>query len=94
MDKFILASVDFHWQKVAMVIAGALADSDFEFPEADDDASLVAEHVQVLVSLGQLEARGDTSNWRFSEVRKVAAESAHGRSAYAQGFRGSHQRSA
>lgn len=55
-----------------MVVARALADSGLEFPEAHDDASLVAERVQALVVLGQLEAQGDTSSWRFSEVRQVA----------------------
>ncbi|WDI93393.1 DUF3658 domain-containing protein [Xanthomonas campestris] len=72
MDKFILASIDSHWQKVALVVGRALANPHFAFPEVDDDASLVGERVQALVALGQLEAHGDTSNWRFSEVRRVA----------------------
>jgi hypothetical protein len=70
LDKFILASVDSHWQKVAMVVARALTDPDLEFPETDDDASFVAGRVRALVALGQLEAQGDTSNWRYSEVRR------------------------
>lgn len=72
LDQFILSSIDSNWQKVAMVIAKALADQELDFPESEDDAGFIASRVNELIRAGHLEASGDTSNWRFSEVRRVA----------------------
>jgi hypothetical protein len=72
LDQFILASVDSHWQKVAMVVARALGDPHLDFPETEDDAAFVASRVEALVALGQLDAQGEVSNWRYSEVRRAA----------------------
>lgn len=71
LDQFILNSVDSNWQKVAMVIARALADQDLDLPESEDDAGFVVSRVNELIRIGHLEANGDTSNWRFSEVRRA-----------------------
>ncbi len=73
LDKFILDVVGSNWQKVAMVVARALTDPHLEFPDSEDDAGLLASRVDQLVQAGQLEASGDTSDWRFSEVRRAAA---------------------
>lgn len=71
LDQFILNSVDSNWQKVAMVIAKTLADQELDFPESEDDAEFVASRVDELIRAGHLEASGDASNWRFSEVRRT-----------------------
>jgi len=55
-----------------MVIAKALADQELDFPESEDDAGFIASRVNELIRAGHLEASGDTRNWRFSEVRRVA----------------------
>jgi hypothetical protein len=54
-----------------MVVAKALADQDLDFPESEDDAGFIASRVNELIRAGHLEASGDASNWRFSEVRRV-----------------------
>ncbi len=72
LDQFILNSVDSNWQKVAMVIAKALADQELDFPESEDDAGFVASRVNELILAGHLEVSGDASSWRFSEVRRAA----------------------
>ena len=72
LDKFVLDAVDSNWQKVAMVVAKALTDHDLKFPESDDDAEFVASRIRQLVQTGQLEASGDISDWRFSEIRRAA----------------------
>lgn len=55
-----------------MIIAKALADQDLNFPESDDHAGHVASRVNELIRAGHLEGSGDTSNWRFSEVRRTS----------------------
>lgn len=72
VDQSILDTLDLHWQKVAMVIAKALADENLDFPETEDNAAMVAGRVDALVRTGHLEAIGDINDWRFSEVRRVA----------------------
>jgi hypothetical protein len=72
LDQFILNSVDSNWQKVAMVIAKALADQELDFPESEDDAGFVASRINELILADHLEASGDASDWRFSEVRRAA----------------------
>ena len=76
LDQFILYAIDSNWQKVAMVIAKAMTDHELDFPESDDDAGYVADRVGDLIRAGHLEARGDTSNWRFSEVRRAVPQGA------------------
>ena len=71
LDQFILDAVDSDWQKIAMVVAKALTDQDLDFPESEDDAGYVASRVDELIRTGHLEASGDTSDWRFSEVRRA-----------------------
>jgi hypothetical protein len=73
LDRFILDAVGSSWQKVAMVVASALTEQYLEFPDSEDDAGFIASRVAQLVQAGQLEASGDISDWRFSEVRRAAA---------------------
>jgi hypothetical protein len=61
--------VNYHWQKVAMVIARLLKSPQFEM--IDDPSELVAKRVASLVDTGTLESQGDINNWRHSEVRRA-----------------------
>ena len=60
------------WLKVARVVAFAHRDSGLP----DDEAALetVALELEKLVKTGTLEAVGDISNWRESEVRLADVE--------------------
>lgn len=71
-DQFILNFVDSNWQKVAMVIAKALATMSWGSPKSEEDARFVANRVNELIWTGHPEANGDTGNWRFNEVRRAS----------------------
>ena len=67
MDVMILSSASDRWQKVARIVALV---SD----RMDDGTKFetIAARILALVAEGKLEAKGDLSRWRFSEVRKTA----------------------
>ena len=71
LDEFILNAAGENWRKVAMVIAMALTDPGLEFPETDDDETLIANRIEALILQEALEVRGDPSKWRFSEIRRI-----------------------
>lgn len=64
LDSLILACSSERWQKVARIIAQvadrATAGGNFE---------MIASRIRTLVEDGKLEAKGDLSQWRYSEVR-------------------------
>ena len=62
LDTLILATVQPDWRKVAFVIASVCHSSN-----ADEQS--VASRIGQMVADRQLEAQGDLSKWRFSEVR-------------------------
>ncbi len=66
IDEALIANVGQRWRKVAMVLALAAEQL------ASDNFDLLAERLQLLVAGGQLEAQGDLSRWRHSEVRLAA----------------------
>ena len=70
VDRLILSFAQVQWRKVAMIISKVVGASG----RGGDDAELhdVAERVRVLVDDGRLQARGDLSKWRHSEVRLPA----------------------
>jgi hypothetical protein len=70
LDEVILATVGPHWTKVAMVIARASEAQSSMVPGDDDDLKAFGQRIEALVASGALEARGDVTNWRHSEVRK------------------------
>ena len=70
IDQFILASIDYNWQKVAMIVARALTEPGLDFPNTENDAEFVARRIEVLISTGRLESKGNTTSWRHSEVRR------------------------
>jgi hypothetical protein len=67
VDRLILSFAQVQWRKVAMIIAKVVDASG----RPGDDAEFhdVAERVRALVEDGRLEAQGDLSKWRHSEVR-------------------------
>jgi hypothetical protein len=62
------------WLKVARIIGDVLKDCERNELEASEDA--VADAVRDLVEAGRLEARGDISRWRYSEVKLAGVEDA------------------
>lgn len=43
-------------------------------PAGDEECEAISRRIDGLISSGILAARGDTSNWRFSEVRRAKRE--------------------
>ncbi|APP74522.1 DUF3658 domain-containing protein [Xanthomonas vesicatoria] len=78
IDAFITAAVDTQWQKVALLIARALTDEQLNLADVQDATDHIAQRIACLVRSGRLEAAGDVSDWRHSEVR-LAAHSPHAR---------------
>ncbi|KQR10668.1 MULTISPECIES: DUF3658 domain-containing protein [Xanthomonas] len=76
IDAFVTDAVDTQWQKVAMIIARALTDAQLKLADVEDAADHVAQRIARLVRSGRLEAAGDITDWRHSEVR-LAAHSPH-----------------
>jgi hypothetical protein len=75
VDGLILSFAKVQWRKVAMIISQVLCeyrrrgvDID-EVGVADRICDGVAERIRALVEDGQLEAQGNLSRWRHSEVR-------------------------
>ena len=66
IDEALMASVQGHWRKGARVLVLA---ADKLGWDSDDDFNRLARRVEVLTADRQLEAQGDLSRWRHSEVR-------------------------
>ena len=67
LDQLILSQADSRWLKVVMVLAKTSRAAEKSGVVLDDD-TIYARLVH-LVSSGQLEAVGDITDWRHSEVR-------------------------
>jgi hypothetical protein len=67
IEQIILSCARSNWQKTAMVIARAEAECQRRSIEISHEA--LADHLKSLVTRGQLEAVGNLSLWRHSEVR-------------------------
>ena len=67
LDNSILTVCSTRWQKLAMIIARVGEMLSRESSAEDHDR--IAERVAALVAGGRLEAQGDLTNWRHSEVR-------------------------
>ena len=65
LDKLILSFVTDRFQKTAMVIAKVFFHCGLHSPVGEDD---IGARVYALVHQGKLEALGDLTQWRFSEV--------------------------
>jgi hypothetical protein len=65
IDTLILSLTSDRWQKVARIIA-LVSDRVAE----GTDFEIIAARIRVLVEEGKLQAKGDLSRWRHSEVRR------------------------
>ena len=71
LGSLILSYAGEHWRKVAMIIGRVLT----EFERAgtrkttDADQYEIADRIRALVEEGKLEAQGNLSRWRHSEVK-------------------------
>jgi hypothetical protein len=71
LDARILADANGRWRKVARII------SIVSDPAADGkDFAVIEARIRALVNDGKLEAKGDLSHWRHSEVRRTQSGSA------------------
>jgi Protein of unknown function len=64
--RLILSFAKVQWRKVAMIISQVLDDYRQRGVEVEDG---VAERICALVENGPLEAQGNLSRWRHSEVK-------------------------
>jgi hypothetical protein len=68
IDAAILSALGERWTKIAMVIARVADILGSDLP-ADEGYEVISRRIDVLVHDGRLSAKGDTKNWRFSEIR-------------------------
>jgi hypothetical protein len=57
------------WRKVAMIISEVLFEFERAGTRTSEDQFRIADRIQALVEAGELQAEGDVSLWRHSEVR-------------------------
>ena len=71
LDALILDSVIQRYLKVARIIVdvGEKIDPDNYLTMSHEDHDKIAQRIYALVENGQLEAQGDISKWRYSEIR-------------------------
>jgi uncharacterized protein DUF3658 len=70
-DALILSTTSDRWQNVAKIIT-VVSDRVEGGPHFD----AIAARIRALVDEGKLEAKGDISRWRYSEVRRPQSSSA------------------
>ena len=73
IDALILAEASDDWRKVARIIGRVGLAINGSIDHATHE--IIAERIGALVASGQLEAQGDISRWRYSEVRLVGETS-------------------
>ena len=71
LDALILLLASERWQKVAKIIT-VVSDRAGEGTKFD----AIEARIRALVDDGKLQAKGDISRWRYSEVRRVPSGSA------------------
>jgi hypothetical protein len=67
VDGLILSSAKAQWRRVAMIVSQVLGECGRLGINIDEHG--VAERICALVEGGQLEAQGNLSRWRYSEVK-------------------------
>jgi hypothetical protein len=72
IDQAILSIVGQRPMKVAVVIV-KVARSIRGDVRSEDEARIIFQHIDRLVVSGDLAARGEIQNWRFSEIRRRTA---------------------
>ena len=68
VDQAIMLAAKDRWLKVARIVA-EVGHSD---AEGSTEYAFIADRIAALVKAGELEAQGNLSNWRHSEVRLPA----------------------
>ena len=66
LDEIVLSFADVQWRKVAMIISKVL--DECRHRGIDINCYGIARRIRALVGSGQLEAQGDLSLWRRSEI--------------------------
>ena len=69
LDAALIASLSGRWTKVAMVLGRVAKAPGLTFGEDDDAYEVLEERLVHLVASGAVQAEGDLTQWRFSEVR-------------------------
>jgi Protein of unknown function len=77
IDEAILAAVEEHWTKVAMVIARVADNLGGDLPPGDEGCQVISRRIEGLVRNGLLLAQGNIKNWRFSEIRRFREDDRH-----------------
>ena len=72
IDELVLSKAQCYWQKVAKIIF--LVTKALGLEPTDEQGKVVQNRIEALVATGRLEAQGDVSNWRHSEVRLPTGE--------------------
>ena len=67
LDQAILSVAQWRWQKVAKVLVESLVRAGQDL--TDPNCEKIEARLHALVEAGRLQAQGDISNWRQSEVR-------------------------
>ena len=67
IDECILRYTTEQWQKVAMVAAGVMFETDPDMSEVNDFE--VAERVKALVAEGRIQSQGNLDDMRHSQIR-------------------------
>jgi hypothetical protein len=67
IDKLILSFSSQQWQKVARILAKTLRECEQRHISTSYED--IAERIAALIGIRLLEAQGDITNWRHSEVR-------------------------
>jgi uncharacterized protein DUF3658 len=76
IDSLILSTVGVQWRKVAFIVGRVLKICEKRAPETnrDDIVETIADRVRALVDDGKLDAQGNVSRIRHSEVRLPGAD--------------------
>lgn len=69
IDDAVMASVGLRWNKVAMIVILAAEKLYGKSAVGDEACRPIGARIEVLVENGRLEAQGDVTRWRFSEIR-------------------------
>jgi hypothetical protein len=70
IDDAVLAVAKPSWKKVALIIVETASKLGNKLPRTAEGYDLVANRIEALIRDGRLEARGNTKEWRTSEVRR------------------------
>jgi hypothetical protein len=69
IEEAVFSVVGARWMKVALVLVKAADAMGRDLPNGNERYEMVSARVEALVKDRRLEARGNTKNWRASEVR-------------------------